>query len=161
MAMDTSETRTSDSVSPKIVGVPVEHHESVGDYPGVTTSRTQSAESTGEPSGAVIVDRGRGPEVAGTRITIYRVMDFLKYNDSAPEIARELGLAEEQVLAALEYIRAHREESDREYAMIMDRVNQPNPPEVEQGRAKTREELRRRIRARLDGKGAHDHPVGQ
>jgi hypothetical protein len=28
---------------------------------------------------SVIVDRGRGPEIAGTRITIYDVMDYLKH----------------------------------------------------------------------------------
>ena len=27
---------------------------------------------------ARIINRGRGPEVAGTRVTVYRIMDFLR-----------------------------------------------------------------------------------
>jgi uncharacterized protein (DUF433 family) len=125
------------------------------------TDQDQPADRTREPGGGMIINRGRGPEIAGTRITIYRIMDFLKYNYSIPDIARELGLATEQVYAAIEYIDAHRAEADREYGLIMDRMNQPNPPEVDRGRAKTREELRERIRARLERKGARDHTVGQ
>ncbi len=129
--------------------------------PLMRTNHSQPVERTREPGVAMIVNRGRGPEIAGTRITIYTIMDFLKYKYSTPDIASELGLTDEQVRAALEHIRAHQAESDREYELIMDRVNQPNPPEVDRGRAKTREELRERIRAHLERKGAHDHTVGQ
>jgi uncharacterized protein (DUF433 family) len=111
--------------------------------------------------GGMIVDRGRGPEIAGTRITIYTIMDFLKYNYSVPEIARELRLTDRQVRAAVDYIRSHQAESDREYGLIMERVNQPNPPKVEQGCARTPEELRQRIRARRERGRADGHPVGQ
>ena len=31
------------------------------------------------PHEATIIDRGRGPEIAGTRITVYDVMDYLKH----------------------------------------------------------------------------------
>jgi uncharacterized protein (DUF433 family) len=124
-------------------------------------AQTQSADETAALDKVTIIDRGRGPEIAGTRITVYTIMDFLKYNYSISDIAGELMLTADQVQAAVDYIRSHQAESDREYGLIMERMNQPNPPEVERGRAKTREELRQRIRARLERKRAHDHSVGQ
>ena len=37
-----------------------------------------------------IINRGRGPEIEGTRITIYRIMDFVRDNCSMTTIADEL-----------------------------------------------------------------------
>lgn len=122
--------------------------------------RNQLAERPIESGGGMIIDRGRGPEIAGTRITVYDIMDFLKYGCEADDIARDLWIEVEKVRAAIDYIRSHQEESDREYGRIMERLNRPNPPEVERGRAKTREELQQRVRARLEREGARDHPIG-
>jgi uncharacterized protein (DUF433 family) len=107
--------------------------------------------------GAMIIDRGRGPEIAGTRITIFDIMDFLKYGCDIDEIAKHLWIKREQVIAAVDYIKSHQDQADREYALIVERMNRPNPPEVEQGRAKTREELQRRLTAHLEKKGANEH----
>ena len=111
--------------------------------------------------GASIVDRGRGPEIVGTRITIYDIMDFLKCNCDVDDIATSLWIERDQVVAAISYIRSRQEQSDREYALILERLSRPNPREVERGRAKTREELRRRIGARVETDGAHDNTGGQ
>jgi uncharacterized protein (DUF433 family) len=124
----------------------------------------KAMESSGSrPPGAchagTIIDRGRGPEIVGTRITIYDIMDFLKHGCSVDDIARDLWIEPEKVIAAIDYIESHREQSEREYALILERVSRPNPPEVEQGRAKTREELERRLGAHLERTGAHDHTV--
>ena len=57
-----------------------------------------------------ILDRGRGPEIAGTRITIYDVMDYRKlgwHRDRIPALFR-LGSADIQ--AAMDYIDAHLDE---------------------------------------------------
>ena len=97
---------------------------------------------------ARIIDRGRGPEVAGTRVTIYRIMDFLREGSSAERIAAELHLTEEQVCVALDYITAHRRIVEAEYAKILQRVQQRNPPHVEAGRATSPDALKQRIRAR-------------
>ena len=97
---------------------------------------------------ARIIDRGRGPEVAGTRVTVYRIMDFLCESSSAGRIAAELHLTEEQVRAALDYIAVHRRTVDAEYAKILQRVQQRNPPHVEAGRATSPDALKQRIRAR-------------
>lgn len=105
-----------------------------------------------------IIDRGRGPEIEGTRVTIYRIMDFVRAGDPRARIAGELNLTEEQVGEALAYIDAHREEVEAGYAAILKRASQPNPEWVEAGAAKTWEELRRRIEARSPGEPTHARP---
>jgi uncharacterized protein (DUF433 family) len=97
---------------------------------------------------AHIINRGRGPELEGTRVTVYRVMDFLQEGSSPQRIAAELDLTEEQVQAALAYIDAHRAEVEAAYQAILARVCQPNPSSADAGRATTPEQLKQRIRAR-------------
>jgi uncharacterized protein (DUF433 family) len=95
-----------------------------------------------------IINRGRGPEVEGTRITVYRIMDFVRDHRSVPYIANELNLSEEQVHAALAYMAANRSDVEAEYDHLLQRVQQGNPPHVQVGRAKSFEALKERIRAR-------------
>jgi uncharacterized protein (DUF433 family) len=97
---------------------------------------------------ARIIDRGRGPEVAGTRVTVYRIMDFVREGSSAADIAAELHLTEEQVRVALDYIAVHRRIVEAEYTKILQRVQQRNPPHVEAGQASSPDILKQRIRAR-------------
>ncbi|HZW29790.1 MAG TPA: DUF433 domain-containing protein [Isosphaeraceae bacterium] len=104
---------------------------------------------------ARIIDRGRGPELDGTRITVYCIMDYVRAGDPPARIAEDLDLNEEQVQAALEYINAHRDEVEAQYEAILKRVSQPNPDWVEAGAARTWDELRRRIEARSAGEPAH------
>lgn len=96
---------------------------------------------------ARIFDRGRGPEVEGTRVTVYRIMDFIREGSSAVRIAAELGLTNEQVHVALDYIGAHRLNVEAEYNEILRRVQQRNPSHVEDERAQSPDELKQRIRA--------------
>ena len=103
----------------------------------------------------LIIDRGRGPELAGTRVTVYRVMDHVRAGDPPSQIADELDLSEEQVRAALEYINSHRDDVEAQYEAILKRAGQPNPAWVEAGTAKTWDELRHRIEARSRGETAH------
>jgi uncharacterized protein (DUF433 family) len=97
---------------------------------------------------ARIIDRGRGPEVEGTRVTIYRIMDFIREGSSTGCIAAELDLTEEQVRVALDYIAAHRQAVEAVYAQILHRVQQSNPPSVAAGRAPSPDMLKQRISAR-------------
>ena len=97
---------------------------------------------------ARIIDRGRGPELAETRVTVYRIMDFLREDSSAERIAAELHLTKEQVYVALDYIAAHCRLVEAEYAKILQRVQQRNPPHVDAGRATSPGALQQRIRAR-------------
>jgi len=94
----------------------------------------------------------------GTRVTVYRVMDYVRAGDPPSRIAEELDLTEDQVQLALRYIDIHGAEVNAAYDAILNRVNQPNPEWVDEGSAKTWEELRRRIEARSTGEAAHAGP---
>ena len=117
--------------------------------------RSSWQESRGDEMAGLIIDRGRGRELAGTRVTVYCVMDYVRAGDPPSQIAEELDLTEEQVQAALEYINAHRDEVEAQYEAILKRVSQPNPDWIEAGSAQTWDELRRRIAARSRGEPAH------
>jgi uncharacterized protein (DUF433 family) len=97
---------------------------------------------------ARIIDRGRGPEVEGTRVTVYRILDYVREGSSIGRIVTELNLTEEQVHMALDYIAAHRRIVEAEYEKILLRVQKRNPPHVDAGRATSPDALKQRIRAR-------------
>ena len=78
-----------------------------------------------------IIDRGRGPEIAGTRITVYTIWEYARLGHHHTYIAVILGLASSQVLAALEYIEQHKEEVLADYQKIMERIARGHPPEVQ------------------------------
>ncbi|MGH7202491.1 MAG: DUF433 domain-containing protein [Planctomycetaceae bacterium] len=99
-----------------------------------------------------IINRGRGPEIAGTRVTVDRIMDYLREESASDRIVAELNLSHEQVEAALEYIAAHRGEVETEYERILERVRQANPAWIEQRLAKSPQELKDRLQAHCDGK---------
>ena len=78
-----------------------------------------------------IHDRGRGPEIKGTRITVYAILDYLLVAWSPERIAAMFRLSVPQVEAAIEYIRYHTLEVMRDYVKILERVECGNPPEVQ------------------------------
>jgi uncharacterized protein (DUF433 family) len=79
-----------------------------------------------------IIHRGRGPEIAGTRITVYDVWDYLRIGWHHTEIAAVFGIASDQVKAAVQYIEEHREEVIDNYQRIVDRhQNHQYSPEVQ------------------------------
>ena len=57
---------------------------------------------------ATIINRGRGPEIAGTRITVYDVMDYLKHGWHRDRIAALFRLSSRDIQAAIDYIDQHR-----------------------------------------------------
>jgi len=80
-----------------------------------------------------ILDRGRGPEIAGTRITVYDVMDYHKLGWHRDRIAGLFRLGSADIQAALDYIDAHQGEVEAGYAKILERTaNAQYPPGVEQ-----------------------------
>ena len=56
---------------------------------------------------ATVIDRGRGPEIAGTRITVYDVMDYLKHDWHRDRIAALFRLSSRDIQAAIDYIDQH------------------------------------------------------
>jgi uncharacterized protein (DUF433 family) len=106
---------------------------------------------------AQIINRGRGPEIAGTRITVYDVMDYRKHGWRRDRIAAQFLLSSDEVQAALDYIDAHIEEVTRQYEKNLEwQRNYKYPPEVQakvdacRGLAKKKLE---EIRAKRKGNG--------
>ena len=62
---------------------------------------------------SVIIDRGRGPEIAGTRITVYDIVDYLEERWHPTAIAAFFRISSREVDAALRYIEEHKEEVRR------------------------------------------------
>jgi uncharacterized protein (DUF433 family) len=69
----------------------------------------------------LIVETSRGPSIAGTRITVFSVMDSLKSEHSRDLIKQLFLISDEQLDAVLEYISAHRTQVEEEYAEIVRR----------------------------------------
>ena len=59
--------------------------------------------------GTQIIHRGRGPEIAGTRITVYDVMDYLQVGWRYDQIAGLFRLPPDDIQAAMQYIEDHKE----------------------------------------------------
>lgn len=78
-----------------------------------------------------IHDRGRGPEIKGTRITVFAILDYLLEAWSAERIAAWFRLTVPQVEAAIEYIRDHKLQVMHDYVKILERAERGNPPEVQ------------------------------
>ncbi len=110
-----------------------------------------------------IIDRGRGPEIAGTRITVYDILDYHSQDCSAQTIAVWLGISSEQVSAALDFIERHRDEVLADYQRILERSARGNPPELQAkldaGHQRFMEMAIQRRTSRRNG-DTHDGPTG-
>ena len=100
-----------------------------------------------------ILDRGDGPKIEGTRISVYAVLEYLKNGRKRDWIAAFLRLSSAQVQAAMDYIRDNEAAVNAEYEKIMARIAKGNPPEVvaklEASREKTKARLAE-LRARAE-----------
>lgn len=92
-----------------------------------------------------IIDRGRGPEIKGTRITVYDIIDYWRANWHHTAIASLLGLSSDQVLLAIQYIQDHADEVLPKHDRDVARAIAGNPPEIEQRRKHSRALLRAKI----------------
>ena len=68
---------------------------------------------------APIIRTERGLTIAGTRITLYDVMDYVTEQYPQKFIRAMLSLTDEQVDTALSYIDAHRDEVEAEYQTVL------------------------------------------
>ncbi len=68
---------------------------------------------------STIVRTKRGLSIAGTRITLYQIMDYVKANEP-PEVIRDhFRLTIKQTEDVLDYIRTHYDEIEKEYQRIL------------------------------------------
>ncbi len=116
-------------------------------------------------SEAKIIKFGRNPRIAGTRITVYAILEYVQEGWRLEDIAFWLNLTRNQVEAAIQYIEEHKEEVTAEYDKIMARIARGNPPELQakldavHGLARARlKELRR---SRSQEAKAEGHSGGQ
>ena len=98
---------------------------------------------------AKIINRGRGPEIEGTRITVYDVFDYASQGWHRDRIAALFRLSSRDIQAALDYIQRYRDEVTAHYQSIRDRHRTYQyPPEVAAKIAASRERARARLAAR-------------
>lgn len=96
--------------------------------------------------GAQIIDRGRGPEIEGTRITVYDVMDYLEAGWRYDQIAGLFRLPSDDIQAAIDYIETHKEEVVTAYQKILARHrNVQYSPEVQEKLAQNRQKLQDKL----------------
>jgi uncharacterized protein (DUF433 family) len=79
----------------------------------------------------IIIDRGRGPEIKGTRITVFDVLDYVLEGWHHTRIASFFRISSREVQAAMAYIEAHKAEVMADYQKILDRAARGNPPELQ------------------------------
>ena len=110
---------------------------------------------------AIIIRTERGLVIAGTRITLYDVMDYVTENYPPKFIRAMLGLTDEQVAAALFYIETHRAEVETEYQFILKEAEELQQYYEEENRdrvtriaAKSPKPGREEIRAKLEAEKA-------
>ena len=87
----------------------------------------------------LIHDRGRGPEIVGTRITVYNLLPyFLDSSATETGIAELYGLTIEQVAAARAYALNHADAVLARQGEIEARDARGNPPELVEQHKNTR-----------------------
>lgn len=89
-----------------------------------------------------IHDRGRGPEIAGTRITVFHLLPyFLDPSATEAYICQVNNLSAEQVAAARAYVLNHADTVLAEHLKIEARIAAGNSPSVGEKAKKTHEDF--------------------
>jgi uncharacterized protein (DUF433 family) len=109
---------------------------------------------------ATIVDVGRNPRIAGTRISVYTILEFVQAGWRPQDIAFWLRLTKDQVDAAISYIEENREEVTAQFAKIMERINRGNPPELQAKLDAGHERFQAMVRERRHSKSQETHDEG-
>ena len=74
----------------------------------------------GQPT---VIRTSRGLTVAGTRITLYTILEYLHADWPAKLIQQWLDLSEQQMTDVLNYLARHREEVEQEYAQVVQQAD--------------------------------------
>ena len=113
--------------------------------------------------GARIIDRGRGPEIEGTRITVYDVMAYVQEGWRYDQIAGLFRLPPDDIQAALDYIETHKEDVMTIYQEILARHRKVQyAPAIHQKLAQNRQKLQAKLtelqtRPKAEDTHASDH----
>jgi uncharacterized protein (DUF433 family) len=71
-----------------------------------------------------VVRTSRGLSIAGTRITLYSIMDYLHAGWPPHLIRDEFNLTDKQIQDVMEYIAAHRDAMEREYHCVLQQAEE-------------------------------------
>lgn len=71
-----------------------------------------------------VVRTSRGLSIAGTRITLYNIMDYLKADWPPKLIQDRLNLTDNQIADVMEYIETHRAEVEAEYQLVLQQAEE-------------------------------------
>ena len=71
-----------------------------------------------------VIRTDRGLSIAGTRITLYSIMDYLKADWPPQLIQQWLDLTDKQIAEVLEYINTHRDEVEAEYQLVLQQAEE-------------------------------------
>jgi uncharacterized protein (DUF433 family) len=97
---------------------------------------------------AKIINRGRGPEIEGTRITVYDVLDYARHGWHRDRIAALFRLSSRDIQAALDYIDQHQDEVTANYQSMRARQqNYPYAPDIATKIAVSRQRAQARLAA--------------
>jgi len=66
-----------------------------------------------------VIRNSRGLSIAGTRITLYQIMDYINAEWSPKLIRQWLGLTDKQMSDVTEYIKTHTAEVEAEYREVI------------------------------------------
>jgi uncharacterized protein (DUF433 family) len=71
-----------------------------------------------------VVRTSRGLSIAGTRITLYSIMDYIKAG-WPPKLIRDwLNLTDKQIEDVMNYVDMHREEVEAEYQLVLQQAEE-------------------------------------
>ncbi len=73
---------------------------------------------------STVVRTSRGLSIAGTRITLYHVMDYLQAEWPPKLIQQWLNLTDQQITDVMTYIDTHRAEVEIEYQLILQQAEE-------------------------------------
>lgn len=112
-----------------------------------------------------IVDRGRGPQLSTSRITVLDLVPYFQADCPFEEILRWLHtLSNDELVVAHQYYLDHREELDekdrlaRKYQEEQIKLQRERFPEFQEGNPARMDRMRRLLEARRRGQNGEGHP---
>jgi uncharacterized protein (DUF433 family) len=111
-----------------------------------------------------IIERGRGPQLSTSRVTVQDLVPYFQEGCSYDEIIRWIpSLSAEEIAVVARYYREHQQELDEEDRAIRERnAQRKNPPEIEailqSGKAKMQALGEQFVRQQTNGEASERTP---
>jgi uncharacterized protein (DUF433 family) len=86
-------------------------------------SAIQSSSET-DTSQPTVIRTSRGLSIAGTRITLYSLLDYLHAGWPSHLIRDEFNLTDHQMTEVMQYIETHRDEVEAEYQAVLQQAEE-------------------------------------